>query len=253
MTTTNTTIDPRAKRWGTFAKWAAMLTIGFFVAPYIWVAIGGLIGMIVAGGILLATWMLLPAAEAAAANMRLKLIKQEAARNPVETLQIDLRNKTVALDERKTAIERLNGQIRTFADKVDEIKNKYGVQDGGYIKLNEDLGYLRRVALQRAAKWKEAHAQLIRYGEEIDRASMIWDAGQAAAAARESSGFTEEDFYAKLRSETAFDSISNSYNEALASLDTSMLEADPVVQASLPAPKGNTIDLKVNTKLNAKA
>lgn len=245
---TNSTIDPRARRWGIVAKYAALLGIGFFVAPFIFTAITGLIGLIAAGGIMLGTWMLLPAIEAAAANMRLKLIKAEAARNPVETLQNDLRQKTVALNERKTAIERLNGQIRTFADKVNEIRERYGAADSGYLKLNADLTDLRRVAAHRATKWKEAFAQLQRYEESIDRAAMIWEAGLAAAAARESSGLSEDEFYAKLRSETAFDSIQTSYNEALASLDTSMLDSDTeqrvinVTPAALPASSSVGID-----------
>ncbi len=233
MSTTSVNIDPRAKRWATAAKAIAILGIGFVAAPFIWTAIGGLVGLLAAGAIMLTTWMLLPAVGSAAANMRLKLIKHEAARNPVETLQKDLMDKTVALGERKTAIEQLNGQIRTFADKVDEIKQKYGAQDSGYVKLSADLADLRRVAAQRAVKWKEAWAQLERYAEEIDRASMIWDAANAAAAARESSGLTEDEFYSRLRSETALDAIQNGYNEALASLDTSML--DTPTQQALPA------------------
>jgi len=233
-------LDPRARRWGIIAKYAALLVVGFFVAPFIWIAIGGLVGMIVAGVIMLVTWMVLPSVQAAAANLRLKLIKGEASRNPVETLQNDLRDKTVALDQRKTNIEKLNGQIRTFADKVDGIRAKYGQNDAGYLKLTADLQDLRRVSVDRAEKWKVARAQLERYAEEISRASMIWDAAQAAAAARESSGLSEDDFYAKLRAETAFDSIQNSYNEALASLDSSMLESPAErnvtpVQEALPA------------------
>lgn len=218
--------DPRAKRWGAFAKYAALLGIGFVVAPFIWTAIGGLIGLAAAGAILVGGWMVLPVVESAAANMRLKLIKAEAARNPVETLQNDLRAKTVALDERKTAIQRLNGNIRTFGDKVDGIKAKYGDKDSGYIKLSADLADLKRISASRVEKWNEAMHQLERYAESIERAGMIWDAGLAAAAARESSGLSEEEFYAKLRSETAFDAIQNSYNEALASLDTMLLEDD---------------------------
>ena len=53
---------------------------------------------------------------------------------------------------------------------------------------------------------------------------MIWDAAQAAAAARETSGLTEDEFFAKLRAETAFDSIQKSYNDALASLDSALLD-----------------------------
>ncbi len=218
--------DPRAKRWAFVAKGVALLAVGFFIAPFIFTAITGLVGLIAAGAVMGLTWMVLPAIGNGAANIRLKLIKAEAAKNPVETLQNDLRDKTVALDLRKTNIEKLNGQIRTFADKVAGIKERYGVGDSGYVKLNADLANLKRVAFHRAEKWKEARAQLNRYSEEIDRAGMIWDAGNAAAAARESSGLSEDEFYAKLRAETAFDSIQNGYNEALASLDTSMLESD---------------------------
>lgn len=226
-----------------------MLCIGFAVAPFIFTAIGGLIGLGVAAAILGTTWMMLPALQSGAANMRLKLIKAEAARNPVETLQLDLRDKTVALDERKTAIERLNGQIRTFGDKVDGIKAKYGPQDSAYLKLAADLVDLKRVAAQRAVKWKEARVQLERYEESIQRAGMIWDAGQAAAAAHESSGLSEDEFYARLRAETAFDAIQTSYNEALASLDTSMLDSDTeravvnVTPAALPASISVAIDV----------
>jgi len=250
-------LDPRARRWGIIAKYAAILVVGFFVAPFVWVAIGGLVGMIVAGAIMLGTWMVLPAIQAAAANMRLKLIKGEASRNPVETLQNDLRDKTVALDLRKTNIEKLNGQIRTFADKVDGIRAKYGPNDAGYLKLSADLLDLRRISADRAEKWKVARAQLERYAEEISRANMIWDAAQAAAAARESSGLSEDDFYAKLRAETAFDSIQNSYNEALASLDSSMLESPAErnitpVQPALPAGE-EAMDVPTSTSAKTRA
>jgi len=224
--------DPRAKRWGLAAKVVLLLTACFFIAPYVWVAVGGLLGLIVALVIVGAAWFSRQWVYAVAANARLKLIKAEASKNPVETLQEDLRSKMVALDDRRTNIEKLNGQIRTFADRVDEIKEKYGVKDGGYIKLNADLLDLRRVYANRCEKWKGAKMQLDRFSEEIDRAGMIWDAACAAAAARETSGLTEDEFFSKLRTETAFDSIQTSYNEALASLDTAMLDTPDAVAAA---------------------
>lgn len=227
--------DPRARFWGNLAKYGAILVVGFFVAPYIWVAIGGIIGLIVAAAVLLTTWMLRPVAFSFAANMRLKLIKAEASKNPVETLQNDLKDKMVALDKRKDAIETLNSQIRTFSDKVDDIKATYGADDAGYQKLSRDLVDLRRVYVHRCEKWKDAREQLKLYEEEIKRASMIWDAAQAAAAARETSGLTEDEFFAKLRTETAFDAIKKSYNDALASLDTALLEGPSTATIELPA------------------
>ena len=226
--------DPRARFWGNVAKYGAVLVAGFLVAPYIWVAIGGIIGLIVAVGVILVAWMLRPVAFSFAANMRLKLIKAEAAKNPVETLQNDLKDKAQALANRKDAIETLNSQIRTFSDKVDEIKASYGPDAAGYQKLSRDLADLRRVYAHRCEKWKEAREQLKLYEEEIKRANMIWEAAQAAAAARETSGLTEDEFFAKLRTETAFEAIKKSYNDALASLDTALLEGPSTASISIP-------------------
>ncbi len=226
MTNTNPAIfsDPRAKRWGNFAKILALLVVGFFVAPFIWVAIGGLIGLIVALVLVGGAWMSRHWVYSVAANARLNLIKAEARKNPVETLEEDLRRKHVALDERKTNIEKLNAQIRTFGDKVDDILNRYGKEDPSYIKLSRDLLDLKRIYKHRCDKWNEALNSLERFAEEIDRAKMIWEAACAAAAARETSGLTEDEFFAKLKTETAFDTIQDNYNQALASLDTALLD-----------------------------
>lgn len=235
--------DPRARFWGNVAKYGAVLVAGFFVAPYIWVAIGGIIGLVVAVVVILTAWMLRPVAFSFAANMRLKLIKSEAAKNPVETLQNDLKDKAQALGKRKEAIETLNSQIRTFSDKVDEIKASYGAEDAGYQKLSRDLADLRRVYAHRCEKWKEAREQLKLYEEEIKRANMIWEAAQAAAAARETSGLTEDEFFAKLRTETAFEAIKKSYNDALASLDTAMLDEPSTASLNLSTGAAKTRSL----------
>jgi hypothetical protein len=227
--------DPRAKRWGNFAKFGALLTVGFFVAPYIWVAIGGILGLIVAAIVLTAAWVLRPWFYSVAANARLAFVKAEARKNPVLTLEEDLRRKTVALNDRQTNIEKLAGQIRTFADKVDEIKQNYGEKDAGYVKLSRDLVDLKRLYKHRCDKWNEARRQLTRFAEEIDRAKMIWEAGLAAQAARETSGLTEDEFFAKLKTETAFDSIQDSYNQALASLDAALVEDDKPAAATTAA------------------
>jgi hypothetical protein len=236
--------DPRARFWGNVAKYGAVLVAGFFVAPYIWIAIGGVIGLIVAIVVILAAWMLRPVVFSFAANMRLKLIKSEAAKNPIETLQNDLKDKAAALGKRKEAIETLNSQIRTFSDKVDEIKATYGSEDAGYQKLSRDLSDLRRVYAHRCDKWREARDQLKLYEEEIKRANMIWEAAQAAAAARETSGLTEDEFFAKLRTETAFEAIKKSYNDALASLDTALLDGPSTASIAIPtaAPKTRSLN-----------
>lgn len=220
--TSVTPLDPRAQRWGTAAKIAALLAVGFLVAPYIWMAIGGLIGLIVAVAIVGAAWFSRDWVFMAAANARLSLIKKEASKNPVETLQEVHRTRTIELDQRKTAIEQLAGQIRNFEQQVGDIGHKYGKEDRDYIRFSNDLVNLRKVYAHRVEKWKEAAALLGQFKEQIERADMIWKAGCAAAAARESSGYTEKDWLNELKTDTALDSINANYNAALASLDSSL-------------------------------
>lgn len=250
MTTSPSTPDQRAKRWGTFAKIAAVAVFGFFVAPFILQSIAGLIGVAVLGVTALVLWSLLPVVGSMAANLRLKLIKAEAARNPVETLEAELHRQMGELDARKTAIGELNGEILTFGDKLEGIAARYGKNDSAYIKLSQQLSDLKRVLANREEKWKLAYAQLKRFEEEIDRAGMIWEAAQAAARAQESSGLSDAEFFAKLKTETSLDAIQTSFNNALASLDTSLMQSDAEKMLNvapsplaLPAPDANAIEL----------
>lgn len=224
MTTTN--LDPRARFWGNVAKWGLLLPLGFVLAPFIWIAVDGLLGLIFGALVIGAVWMLWRPVGSFAANMRLRLIKAEAKRNPVETLQEDLRKQAVALEDRKNAINHLKAKTLGLADKLSEIKAKWGTNGGDYQKLLGVHGQLVRLHEHRLKKWDEAHAKLGEWAREIERASDIWDAAQAAAAAQESSGLSEDDFFAKIKTETALDSIQTSFNTALASLDTELAMAD---------------------------
>lgn len=241
MSTIDTT-DPRAKRWAAATKYGAILVVGFFVAPYIWVAIGGLLGIAAASLLIGGSWMLLPWLGLKAGNLRLSLVKHEAAVNPVPTLQNELQRQQQALDERKTAIGRLQGQISTFEDKLGVLGKRFGKADDSYVKMLTQLGSLKRVLQNREDKWQAAFVQVGKFEQEIERASMIWDAAQAAAAAQESSGLTEADFMAKLKTETALDSIRSTFNDTIASLDTDLMQNDAEkmltapTQAALPAP-----------------
>lgn len=122
MTPIDSISDPKAKRWGFVAKYAALLGVGFLVAPYVFTAITGLIGLIAAGGLMLGTWMLMPTVEAMAANLRLKLLKGEAARNPVETLQGEHLRQSERLEERKKGLDSMNGAIRTLDQAIDSLQ-----------------------------------------------------------------------------------------------------------------------------------
>lgn len=226
--------DPRARFWGNVVKIAAVLVAGFFIAPYVWVAVGGLIGLGVGIAIVVVTWMLRHWFFAVAANLRLKLIKAEAARNPVETLQEEYRKEMIRLDERKTAIESLKAHILQFEDKTAEMEAKYP-NDPTVGKFKRDITTLNRIYEHRCALWRKARQELDRFKEEIDRGDVIWKTAQAAAAAHEASGLSEEAFFTRLRKETAFEAIKLAYNQSVASLDSALLEAPQMEVVELPS------------------
>lgn len=237
-------LDLKRKHIETAIKVLVAGVVSFVVAPVIFLTIQGMIGLIIAGGIGFTAIKFAPWFGMKVANWRLKAIKHEASKNPIETLQNQLREETVKLDDRKANIEKLNGQIRTFSDKVDDIKAQYGANDAGYLKLSRDVVDLRRVYAHRCEKWRIARAELDKFSEQIERGRMIWEAAQAAAAARETSGLTEDEFFARLKTETAFDSIQQNYNAALASLDTAMLEAPEPQPARVAAGQSELASLQ---------
>lgn len=225
--------DPRARLWGNVVKIAAVLVGGFLVAPFVWVAIGGILGLVVAIAIVVGTWMLRHWFFAVAANLRLKLIKAEASKNPVETLQEEYRKEMVRLDERKTAIETLKAHILQFEDKTHEMEAKYP-NDPTVAKFKRDIATLNRIYEHRCNLWRKARTELDRFKEEIDRGEVIWKTAQAAAAAHEASGLSEAAFFSRLRKETAFDAIKLAYNQSVASLDSALLEAPKMEVVELP-------------------
>lgn len=241
--------DPRAQRWATFAKYAAIALVGFFVAPYIFTAITGLAGLVAAGAIMLTTWALLPVAESFAANMRLKLVKGEAARNPVETLHNDHRQQTAVLNERLKGIDEMAGAVRTLDEVIDRLESEF--PDSPELpQLRADHEELVMLEKHRRSDWQEARVTLGLFENEIKRVSRLWDVAQAAARARKSSGLTEGEWMNKLKSETAITAIRTNLNTQLAALSSEKMqsEADRILKGriaakALPAPTGNVIEI----------
>ena len=204
MNTPPENIDPRAKRWGIIAKYAALLVVGFVVAPYIFTAITGLIGLIVAGAIMLVVWMLLPTVETAARNMRLKLLKSEAARNPIETLQNEYLRRSQALNERKNKIETLAAKTSGFASKLAQFKRDYPADAQAYQDIHDKMVLLLKRSRD---QWIVAESQLKAFDREIERAKAKWEMALAASDLRKDAGQVEAEFFAKLKVESSLDAI----------------------------------------------
>jgi hypothetical protein len=239
--------EQRAQKWGTVAKWLAFAVVGFLVSPFILATIEGMLGLLVAGAIAGGVYFAMPALQSAAINMRLKMIKAEAAKNPIETLEAEYLRRADLLDQRKQAIATFDAKTRTFGDKLDGFKRDYPAEAPKYQQIYDNMLLLLKRQNQ---QWMIAAKGLKAFDGEIKKARAMWEMAKAAAAAQAGSQLGDEEFYAKLKVETSLDAIQDGMNGAFSQLDTLLLEADndgalpaAATQAALPAPnQDNVID-----------
>lgn len=235
------TPEQRAARWGTAAKIAAYGILGFFISPFVLSAIQGLLGLIALVAIYGIVWVMLPAIGDAGKNLRLKLIKAEAARNPIETLEAEHLRRTHVLQERKVKIENLAAKTNGFGTKLAGFKRDYPEEAPVYQEIYDKMVLLLKRSRE---QWVIAEQQLEAFEGEIEKAKAKWAMALAASDLRQDAGRVEAEFLAKLKVNYSFETIETGMNLAFAQLDTLLMEGDKVeinvtpasTPAALPAP-----------------
>lgn len=214
-------LESKRKKWNLGIKVIGLLLLGFVVAPFIYTAITGLVGLGVAAGICLVANFYLPVLADKMANWRIQLIKAEAAKNPIETLQNEYADRQDRLVKFKDSIEKFSASTMDFEDKLSGFKKNYP-EDAP--KFDKQLKQMEDLLQVRKDKYKDAMAQLKLFAGVIQRASAIWDMTQTAISAGKAAGMTDQDFMSKLKTDTALDSVTTSMNVAFSDLELSLAE-----------------------------
>lgn len=217
--------DPRAKFWGNIAKWLFLVFAFAILGPVFWLAFGGLIGACLFVGTYVAAWMVRPWVFTKAANMRLWLVKHEAAKNPVETLNAEHLRQSQMLEERKKGIESMAGAIKTLDQTIDALEAEF--PDSPELpQMRQDQAELENLLRARREDWQQAYISLGEFAKEIQRVSRLWEVSLAAAKARKQSGLTEEEWLSKLKTQTSIDAIRTNLNTQLAALSSENMQAE---------------------------
>jgi hypothetical protein len=209
-------------------KLGLLALVGFIVSPFIFLAVKGLVGIGIAAAVGLAVVNFAPVVAMKFANWKLSAVKAEAARNPIETLQNEYADRGVALASFREAINNFSASVKDFHDKLAGFKEKFP-QDAE--KFEDQLSKMKRLLEVRRSKYKEAQEALAKFETEIHRADAIWQMGLEAAKMNAAAGMTDQDFMAKIKVETALDSVSKTMNVAFAELETSLIEEEAEQQA----------------------
>lgn len=204
-------------------KVGGALVIGLIVAPMVYIAIQGLLGLCLAAVVVLVAINGYPVLVDACSNIKLKGIKWIAAKNPVETLQKDYIDKRSKLAQFLESIRTFTSSIMTFEGKYKKFIAEYPEEKE---RFDEILSSMKKLLKVRTEKYREAEKSLDRYEAEIQKASAIWEMSVEASKMNKAAGLDEDDVLAKIKTQTSLDAIEHQLNESFADLQTSLIEQD---------------------------
>jgi len=240
-------LERKRQKIETAVKIVGALVIGFVIAPFIFIAIKGLLGLIAAAIVSLVAINLTPWFSAKLANWRLKAIKNEAAKNPIETMENEYKDKVKMLWRMKDSIRVFYGSVRTFHGKLDGFKRDFP-QDSK--QFDDQYSAMMQLLELRKAKYEEAKLGLTKFESVINRAKAIWEMAQEAAKMRNAAGADVDAFYSKLKVEYALDSVTSNMNKAFGDLELALMDekTTPAIEnqpvAAIPVSTGPpTLDL----------
>ena len=213
---------PTKERIELFARVLIALFAIFLVAPFIFVLVKGLIGVAAAIVIASAIIALAPAASLAIANFGVSLLKIEASRNPIETLQNEYKEKSLQLEYKREIIELGTAKYKTFENKVLALKARYPEEAP---QFEAQLKMMQELLGNRKERYKTAAKQLKDFHDVVEKADALWQVTQALNDVSSSQNKTDE-FYSELKTKTALNSVQESLGRSFAALDISLLEEE---------------------------
>src|SRR5687767_8252966 len=119
-------LEKKRKRIEMIAASVGVCVVAFFVAPVIFVTIKGLIGIIVALGIVLPTlYVGVPWFAMKMGNWRMKALKAEASKNPLETMENQLKERHDGLAAFRDQLKLMHAEIQNYCDEMQGHIEKY--------------------------------------------------------------------------------------------------------------------------------
>lgn len=228
----------RIKKWGTIGLIAAA---GLIVSPIIFMAIQGLIGLAIAAVVGLTIVTFAPVVAMKFANWKLRSIKAEAMKNPIETLQNIYNEKRGALTTFKQNIESFTAQVGKYESELDQFKAKFPAKADVF---EEQLTKMKQLLRVRVESYKNAKAELQLFDKKIEEADAMWKMSQSALALNKAAGMDIGDEFEKIKVETSLDSVELSMNNAFAQLETALMDSEDInSQLLIPNKQPLTIDV----------
>jgi hypothetical protein len=213
------------------------------LAPIIWGAVSGGLGLLALAGIGAAgvgLFQTLPLLGQKLENRLLAARKAEARANPIEQLQNFLLQKRQRVSAFKQAVVHIGSQIKSMSDMIEERKR----QKPGYDASRQESAVkaMKEAHVVLVVKYKNAELALVQLNEVIEDKKFEWKFGQAGQAALQNLNATSgQELLNQMLADEAFDSVRDNFNQVFSELE---MEAEKLSSAKeLSFDDGMSIDL----------
>lgn len=222
-------------------KVAGIATAGFVAAPFVFIAIGGVVGLAAAAAVGVTIVTLAPVFSLKIANWKYRLIDAEkvahikavtgaAADNPIETLTALLIAKKGAFNVFKASVEVAVTARSNFKLKVETFKKKYPARAA---EFEAQLARMTDLVERKKKALAEAQQSLEDGDNKLEEMKAYYEMSKDAIEANRAAGMDTGDAFEKLKADTACDAVFESMNMAFAQLEVAA--ALDVDEADKPA------------------
>lgn len=231
-------MGPRGKSISTVVKYGSVLALGFLVAPYIFIAIGGLIGLGVAAVVLALGSALAPTISLKIANFATKKLIQEIRENPVESRIKVYNDRFESLTLGAEDLRKFQVSISTFASKLDGLIKTYP-EDAA--KFQSQLATMKQLLELRYKGWEAAKESLENYAAMTQRVRAIWEMTLASDELHMSAGRLQETAHMQIINDETIRVAEDGMARSFANLDhllrMEQIEAGPSNVIPINEPK----------------
>lgn len=222
-----TEVEQKKQKFSGWIKIAALAVAGFVVAPFIMLAIGGLLGLAVAAAVGFTMVQLAPWFALKVANWKYRLIDAEkvahvkavvgaATENPIETLTNLLIAKKKAFKEFEAAVTTAVTARSNFKTKVEKFKQRYPARAP---EFEAQLARMTDLVERKKKALAEAQQSLSDGDMKLEEMKAYYEMSKDAIEANRAAGMDTGDAFEKLKADTACDAVFESMNMAFAQLE----------------------------------
>lgn len=212
--------EQQQRRIATLAKVGLVGLVGLLVAPIVLIMIKGIVGLVVAGALAASTIQLAPWFGMKLANWRMKLIEQEANKNPIETMKNVYLEQSKIIQEKDRRIVEFEGRLGDYHDKMAAFARRYPTEAPKFQEIEEKM---RRALTSMKRRQVDAKQIQIEYRAQIEKAEAIYAMALAAQEVTQLSADAEQQVFMEIKQQVSFDAVNHKFNTAVAALS---LEVD---------------------------